>query len=41
MEKYRRLLNPMLIKGFFLFGARGTGKTSLLCEIFSADFAEG
>ncbi|MCX6131743.1 MAG: AAA family ATPase [Proteobacteria bacterium] len=41
MKKYHRLLNPMLTNSFFLFGARGTGKTSLLREIFSADFAGG
>lgn len=27
---YRRLSNPLLSRSFFLFGARGTGKTSLL-----------
>ena len=31
----RRLLKPSLSRSFFLFGARGTGKTFLLREIFA------
>lgn len=31
---YQRLCNPLTSNSFFLFGARGTGKTSLLEEIF-------
>ena len=30
----RRLLNPLTSRSFFLFGARGTGKTCLLRELF-------
>lgn len=36
MRKYDRLANPLLSNSFFLFGARGTGKTSLLNELFGA-----
>lgn len=36
MKKYDRLANPLLSNSFFLFGARGTGKTSLLEELFGA-----
>ncbi|MBL7662271.1 ATP-binding protein [bacterium] len=31
---YPRLCNPLLSKSFFLFGARGTGKTKLLQQLF-------
>lgn len=31
---YTRLCNPLISNSFFLFGARGTGKTSLLKELF-------
>ena len=34
---YKRHLNPLLSNSFFIFGARGTGKTSLLREIFAGD----
>ena len=36
MTRYKRLLNPILDESFFLFGARGTGKTSLLRELFES-----
>jgi predicted AAA+ superfamily ATPase len=29
-----RIVNPLISNSFFLFGARGTGKTSLLRELF-------
>ncbi len=32
-----RLLNPLLTNSFFLFGARGTGKSTLLRQLFAAD----
>jgi predicted AAA+ superfamily ATPase len=31
---YRRICNPLLSRSFFLFGARGTGKTHLLRQLF-------
>lgn len=31
---YKRIANPLLLNSFFLFGSRGTGKTSLLRELF-------
>jgi len=34
-----RLCNPLLARSFFLFGARGTGKTTLLRELFPLDMA--
>ena len=34
-----RLCNPLLARSFFLFGARGTGKTTLLRELFPQDTA--
>ena len=34
---YKRQLNILKSNSFFLFGARGTGKTSLIREIFSSD----
>ena len=34
MKKYDRLCKPLLSNSFFLFGARSTGKTSLLRELF-------
>ena len=34
-----RLANPLKTNSFFLFGARGTGKTTLLQETFSAEEA--
>lgn len=36
---YRRTLNPPKSHSFFLFGARETGKTSLLSRLFNADEA--
>jgi predicted AAA+ superfamily ATPase len=33
----RRIIDPVMGESFFLFGARGTGKTSLLKECFSPD----
>lgn len=35
MKNYKRLSNPLFSNSFFLFGARGTGKTSLLRELFA------
>ena len=35
MKNYKRLSKPLLSNSFFLFGARGTGKTSLLRDLFS------
>jgi len=35
LTRYTRLAQPILSESFFLFGARGTGKTSLLREIFA------
>jgi len=37
MGMFRRLLNPLLSNSFFLFGARGTGKTSLLDELLGRE----
>jgi predicted AAA+ superfamily ATPase len=34
---YHRLLKPLKTNSFFLFGARGTGKSTLLSELFSPD----
>jgi predicted AAA+ superfamily ATPase len=34
-----RLCKPLLSRSFFLFGARGTGKTTLLRELFPSDTA--
>ena len=34
LPRYRRLVQPILSDSFFLFGARGTGKTSFLKELF-------
>jgi len=34
-----RLCKPLLLRSFFLFGARGTGKTTLLRELFPQDTA--
>jgi predicted AAA+ superfamily ATPase len=34
-----RLCKPLLSRSFFLFGARGTGKTTLLKELFTPDTA--
>jgi predicted AAA+ superfamily ATPase len=34
MVMIKRIANPLLSNSFFLFGARGTGKTSLLRELF-------
>lgn len=36
---YPRLLNPLLSNSFFLFGARGTGKSTLLEKTFTQDEA--
>lgn len=36
VEKYVRLSNPLQTNSFFLFGARGTGKTSLLNHLFGS-----
>jgi predicted AAA+ superfamily ATPase len=36
---YRRISNPLKSNSFFLFGPRGTGKTSLLKDIFSKESA--
>jgi uncharacterized protein len=36
----KRLLNPLINNSFFLFGARGTGKSYLLQELFSNEFKE-
>lgn len=33
MEKFKRLCNPMLSKSFFIFGPRGTGKSTLLKDL--------
>lgn len=40
MKKFDRLCNPLLSNSFFLFGARGTGKSSLLADLIlnSPDF---
>ena len=32
---YKRLLNPLLSKSFFIFGSRSTGKSTLLHELFA------
>jgi len=34
---YKRLCKPLLSNSFFLFGGRGTGKSSLLKELFKSD----
>jgi len=31
---YKRIINPLKSNSFFLFGARGTGKSSLLADLF-------
>jgi hypothetical protein len=36
---YPRLLNPLKTQSFFLFGARGTGKSTLLRGLFSGEEA--
>lgn len=36
---YPRLANPLKTNSFFLFGARGTGKSTLLSQLFSEDEA--
>jgi len=36
---YQRLLNPLTTNSFFLFGARGTGKTTLIRQLFGAEDA--
>lgn len=37
MSSYQRLCNPLKSNSFFLFGARGTGKTHLLREYLAAE----
>lgn len=37
---FRRIVNPSLSSSFFLFGARGTGKSTYLGEAFGVAFAE-
>ncbi len=34
---YKRICNPIKLNSFFLFGARGTGKTTLVREHFAGD----
>jgi predicted AAA+ superfamily ATPase len=38
MDMYPRILNPLKSKSFFLFGARGTGKTTYLKSIFEGRY---
>ena len=34
---FKRLVNPLKSNSFFLFGARGSGKTTILNQMFSED----